>query len=167
MAERLIVLDKERIDYEGLFEAKGLFEVMKQWASDKGYWLIEKKHGETTKPEGKYVDFDLEPFKKLTDYAKSIIKIRMQFSDVKDVTVDKDGKKTKIQEGKVVIIFDGILETDYEHRWEGKPVFYFLRTVFEKFVYTPFISGFERGIKEDTRALKNNMKAYLGLTKYA
>ncbi|MBW2969720.1 hypothetical protein KY319_01215, partial [Candidatus Woesearchaeota archaeon] len=105
--------------------------------------------------------------KKLTDYAKSIIKIRMQFSDVKDVVVDKDGKKTKIQEGKAVIIFDGILETDYEHRWEGKPIFYFLRTVFEKYVYTPFISGFERGVKEDTMALKNNMKAYLGLTKYA
>lgn len=167
MAERLIIVDKERIDYEGLFEAKGLFEVAKQWATDKGYWMIEKKHGEATKPEGKYVDFDLEPFKKLTDYAKSIIKIRMQFSDVKDVVVDKDGKKTKIQEGKAVIIFDGILETDYEHRWEGKPIFYFLRTVFEKYVYTPFISGFERGVKEDTMALKNNMKAYLGLTKYA
>ena len=167
MAERLIVVDKERLDYEGLFEAKALFDVLKQWATDKGYWLIEKKHGEATRPEGKYIDFDLEPFKKFTDYAKSIIKIKMQFADVKDVTVEKDGKKTKLQDGKVIIVMDGILETDYEHRWEGKPILYLIRTVFEKYVYTPFISGFERGIKEDTMLLKNNIKAYLNLTKYA
>ncbi|VVB81372.1 Uncharacterised protein [uncultured archaeon] len=167
MAERLIVVDKERLDYEGLFETKGLFDVMKQWATDKGYWLIEKKHGETTKPEGKVIDFDLEPFKKFTDYAKSIIKIRMQFTDIKDAVVERDGKKVKLQEGKMIMIVDGILETDYEHRWESKPVFYVLRTIFEKYLYTPFISGFERGVKEDVMALKNNVKAFLNLTRYA
>jgi hypothetical protein len=167
MAERLIVVDKERLDYQGLFEAKALFDVMKQWASDKGYWLIEKRHSESTKPEGKVIDFDLEPFRKFTDYAKSIIKIRMQYSEVKDVVVEKDGAKVKMQEGKILMIFDGILETDYEHRWEGKPVFYVLRAVFEKYLYTPFVSGFERGIREDVMALKNNLKAFLNLTKYA
>ncbi len=167
MAERMIVVDKERLDYEGLFEAKALFDVLKQWATDKGYWLIEKKHGEATKPEGKVIDFDMEPFKKFTDYAKSIIKIRMQFTDVKDAIVERDGKKIKLQEGKMVLIIDGILETDYEHRWESKPVFYTLRTIFEKYLYTPFVSGFERGVKEDVMALKNNVKAFLNLTRYA
>ena len=167
MAERLIVVDKERLDYEGLFEAKELLRVMEQWAKDKGYWLIEKRHGEATKPEGKYIDMDFEPFKKFTDYAKSIIKIRAQFQDVKDAVVERDGKKVKLQDGKIIIIFDGILETDYEHRWESKPVFYVLRTIFEKYVYTPFVSGFERGVKEDLMSLKNNIKAFLNLTRYA
>jgi len=167
MAERLIVVDKERLDYDGLFDSKGVFDVFKQWCADKGYWPVEKRHGESTKPEGKVIDFDLEPFKKFTDYSKSIIKVRMQFSEVKDVVVERDKKKVKVQDGKIVIVFDGILETDYEHRWECKPLFYLLRSVFEKYVYTPFISGFERGIKEDVMALKNNLKAYLNLTKYA
>ncbi len=167
MAERLIVVDKERLDYEGLFEAKEVLRVMQGWATDKGYWLIEKRHGETTKREGKYIDMEFEPFKKYTDYAKSIIKISAQFNDVKDVTVERDGKKVKLQDGKIIIIIDGILETDYEHRWEAKPVFYLLRTVFEKYVYTPFISGFERGVKEDVMSLKNNLKAFLNLIRYA
>ncbi len=167
MAERLIVVDKERLDYDGLFDAKEVFKVMQQWATDRGYWLIEKRHGETTKPEGKFIDMEFEPFKKFTDYAKSIIKIRAQFNDVKDVAVERDGRKVKVQDGKIIIIIDGILETDYEHRWEGKPVFYVLRSIFEKYVYTPFVSGFERGIKEDVLSLKNNVKAFLGLARYA
>ena len=166
MSERNIVVDKERLDFQGVFDMKDLFKVMQQWATDKGYWLIEKKHGETTKPEGKLIDMDFEPFKKYTDYSKSIIKIRAQFQDVKDIVVERDGRKVKLQEGKVVMIFDGILETDYEGRWEGKPGFFVLRTIFEKYVYTPFISGFERGVKEDVMALKNNVKAFLNLTKF-
>jgi len=166
MAERLIIVDKERLEYHGVFDAKEVIRVMDQWAKDKGYWLIEKRHGETTKPEGKLIDLDYEPFKKLTDYAKSIVKIRAQFQNVKDVVIERDGKKVKLQEGKIIIIFDGILETDYEHRWESKPVFYVLRTFFEKYVYTPFISGFEKGIKEDTMTLKNNLKAFLNLIRY-
>lgn len=167
MPERLIVVDKERMEYVGLFDAKEVFRVMQQWASDKGYWLIEKKHGETIKPEGKWIDMEFEPFKKFTDYSKSIIKIRAQFQDVKDVVVERDGHKVKLQDGKIVMAFDGILETDYEGRWESKPIFYVLRTIFEKYVYTPFVSGFERGVKEDLMALKNNLKAFLNLTKYA
>lgn len=167
MAERLIVVDKERLQYEGLFDAKGLFDTMKDWAYDKGYFLVETRHGETTKPEGKYVDMDFAPFKKLTDYAKSVIKMKVQFQNCKDVVIERDGKKVTVQEGKVLITFDGILETDYEHRWETKPVFYVLRTIFEKYVFTPFMSGFERGIREDVMVLKNNLKAFLNLSKYA
>ena len=167
MAERLIVVDKERLEYQGLFDAKAVLQTMDAWTKDKRYWLIEKRHGEATKPEGKYIDMEYEPFKKFTDYAKSIIKIRAQFNDVKDVVIERDGRKVKLQDGKIIIILDGILETDYEHRWEGKPIFYVLRTIFEKYVYTPFISGFERGVKEDVMSLKNNLKAFLNLTRYA
>jgi len=167
MAERLIVVDKEKLEYEGLFESKEILRVMEQWAKDKGYWMIEKRHGEATKPEGKLIDMEYEPFKKLTDYAKGVIKIRAQFQNVKDVIIERDNKKVKMQEGRIIIVLDGILETDYEHRWEAKPVFYVLRTIFEKYVLTPFISGFERGVKEDTMALKNNLKAFLGLARYA
>jgi len=166
MAERLIVVDRDRLEYDGVFDAKEVLRVMQQWSSDKGYWLIEKKHGESTKPEGKYIDMEFEPFKKFTDYAKGIIKIRAQFNEVKDIVIERDGKKVRMQEGKILILLSGILETDYEGRWEGKPLFYVLRTVFEKYVYGPFISGFERGVKEDVMSLKNNLKAFLNLTRF-
>ncbi len=167
MAERLILVDKERLEYEGLFDAKEFYRVMQAWAEDKGYWLIEGKHTESIKTEGKWVDMEFAPFKKFTDYAKSVIKIKVQYQRMKDVVVERDGKKHKMQEGKVVALLDGILETDYEHRWETKPVYYVLRTLFEKYVFTPFVSGFEQTVKNDTYALKDNMKAFLNMSKYA
>ncbi|OYT32725.1 hypothetical protein DRJ22_01390 [Candidatus Woesearchaeota archaeon] len=167
MAERHIVIEKERLNYEGLFNAKELFEIIKSWAADKGYWVVEKIHAESLKPEGKYIELVLDPvFKKLTDYAKSVIKIRIQMSEVKDVTVEIDKRKTKLQEGKIKIVFDGILETDYEHRWEMKPLFYVIRTLWEKYIYTPFISGFEKDIKRDLMKLKDDIKSYLNLAKF-
>lgn len=167
MAERLLVVDGDRVTYEGLFDAKELYRVMDDWAQDRGYWLIEKSHVESTKPGGKNIDMSFEPFKKYTDYAKSIIKFRVQLQDVKDVVVERDEKKVKLQEGTALFTFTGILETDYEHRWETKPLFYVLRVIFEKYVYTPFISGWERDVKGDVAALKNDVKAYLNLSRFA
>ena len=89
--------------------------------------------------------------------------MNVQFQGIKDVVVERDGKKVKLQEGKAIISFDILLETDYENRWEVKPLFYVIRIIFEKYVYSPFISSFERQIKADYSLLKNNMKAYLNL----
>lgn len=166
MAERLIVVDKARLGYSGPFDAKEVFEVIRSWASDKGYWIYEKKHTETVAPEGKFMEFDLEPFKKITDYSKGVVKIRIQMSGVKDITLKRDNKKVKLQEGNVSFVFTGILETDYEHKWESKPVFYVLRTVVEKYMLRPFISGHEKGIKEDVDVLLNQLRSYLNLSKF-
>jgi len=166
MAERLIVVDKEKLFYEGVFDAQETINTLKQWLSDKRYLPIEMKHAESTRPEGKYIDMEWAPFFKFSDYAKSVFKIHIQFNEVKDVVVESDRKKQKLQEGKVLIIFSGILETDYEHRWETKPVFYFLRVVFEKYLYTPFLSGYERRVKEELMSLKDTLKAFLNLQRY-
>ena len=166
MAERLVVVEKEKISYDGLFESKELINVIKQWAADKGYAYFETSHTETTKPEGKYADITLAPFKKFTDYAKSIIRVRVQLNDVKDAIIERDNKKSKVQDGKAAITFEGILETDYEHRWESKPSFFIIRLIFHKYVYSPFISQHEKQIKDDLSTLKNNLKSFLNLTQY-
>jgi len=167
MSERLIVVDLEQVSFEGVFDAKGVVATMKDWAFDAGYFIIEKKHGESVTQEGKWVDMDMEAIKKLTDYAKSIVKIRLQFQDVKDIVVERDGKKVKVQEGKVELTLSGVLETDYEGRWESKPLFYVMRTIFEKYVLTPFVHGYERTVRHDLMLLKDNVKSYLNLAKDA
>lgn len=166
MAERLIVVDKDRLEYDGLFDVKDVHKVLQDWASDKGYWLVEKIHSETTRPEGKTIDLVLEPFKKVSDYIKLIVKIRVQFSNVKDVVVERDDKKVKVQEGKVSMLMTGIIETDYEHKWETKPVWYTLRVLLDKYVLSPFMSAYEREVKNDCESLKNNVKGFLNLSKF-
>ena len=166
MAERRLIVDKERINYDGLFSAKEVLDIVMTWIKDKGYWPVDKKHTESVKADGRYIEVEMWPYKKVTDYAKNIIVIRIVCSDLKDVVVEIDGRKKKLNQGKLQVVFDAYLETDYEHKWETKPVFYFLRTVFEKYVFTPFLSGFERNLKGDVTHLKNNIKGYLNLVQY-
>lgn len=166
MVERQVLSGPERITYEGLFDVKELIQLYYDWSSDKGYVPVETRHTEAAKKEGKYIEADYKPFKKVTDYIKNVFAIRMILSDVKDVVVEQDGTKKKLQQGKIQLVFQAWLETDYESRWEMKPLFYVLRTVFEKYIYTPFISGYQKEAKEDLELLKNNYKSYLNLYKY-
>ena len=166
MAEREVVVDKLKLTYEGLFSAKELYNLIDQWFRWKGYDKRENKSIEIVKPEGKFIEMELEPWKKVTDYAKNVIKIRIQMFDVKEVEVEKDHTKVKLNQGKVHFVFDGYLETDYESKWEGKPIFYFLRTIFDKYFYKPFTSGFEKGVKEDLMHLHDQIKAFLNLYRF-
>jgi len=166
MAERFMILQGDKIVYEGLFDMKEFIAVIRQWGADTGYWVIDSNQVESARPEGKYITLNWIIFKKLTDYAKSLFKMEIQFQGIKDVIVERDGKRVKLQEGKAIISFDILLETDYEARWEVKPMFYVIRTLFEKYVYSPFISGFERQIKDDYGGLKSNLKGYLNLAQF-
>ncbi len=166
MVEREPIIDKERITYEGLFSFAELIKLLQDWMSTKGYVPIEKSAVETIKQDGKYVEYWFAPFKKVTDYAKNLLWIRIIGTGLKEKEVEKDNKKVMLVEGKIQIVLDAFLETDWEGRWEAKPLFYVLRTVWEKYVYKPFLSGFQENIKKDATDLKNQMKAFLNLYKY-
>jgi sulfur relay (sulfurtransferase) DsrC/TusE family protein len=166
MTERQIIADNIRLNYTGIFDPKGIMQVIKDWAFDKGYVVAETSHTESLTDEGKFAEIKLEPFKKLTDYSKSVIKIIITIENSKDTVIEKDKKKIKLYDGTIRFLFDALLDTDYEARWEGKPIFYFIRTVFEKYIYSPFISNAEKQIKADLEYLKTNIKSYLNLYKF-
>ena len=165
MAEKTTIVEKEAIRYDGLFSVKDLYKLIDDWVNEKGYMPVESFIEETVEKEGKVITVKLEPFKKLTDYAKAVIKIDIMISDCKEVEVKKEGKTQKLNKGNVLIEIKSLLETDYEHRWEMKPWLYVLRTIFEKYIYTPFLSGFKGAIREDTDHLKDQIKAFLNLYK--
>ncbi|MBW2973417.1 hypothetical protein KY346_03415 [Candidatus Woesearchaeota archaeon] len=165
MSEKTTITGKEQIRYDGLFSVKELYKLIEDWVNSKGYMPVETSIEESVTKEGKVITAKLEPFKKLTDYAKAVIKIDIMISDCKEVEVKRAGKKQKLNKGTVLIEIQSIMETDYEHRWEMKPWLYVLRTVFEKYIYTPFLSGFKKAIREDTDHLKDQIKAYLNLYK--
>lgn len=166
MAERQIVVDKERITYEGLFLVKDLIKIFYDWSGDKGYIPIETRHVEVAKEDGKTVEIDFNPFKKVTDFSKNVFQIKLMCTGVTDVVVEQEGQRKKLNQGKVQLIFTCWLETDYEHRWETKPLFYVIRTFFEKYVYGRFVAGYHTAIKNDVKTLQDSYKAYLNLYKY-
>lgn len=166
MAERETIVPAQKITYEGLFGISEVYKHVQDWAKDKGYVFVEKKIMESVSKKGKNVEAELVPFKSITDYAKSIVTIKIAAHDCTDVEVKKDKTRKKLQKGTLNISTDAILETDYEARWEAKPVMYVIRTLFEKYVYVPFLSRAKNIIKEDVEMLRENLKAFLNLYRY-
>ena len=79
----------------------------------------------------------------------------------------KNDVKVKLNSGKIQIVSDAYLETDYEHRWEGKPSFFFLRTIFDKYFFKPYTKGYQGNLLKDYNDLMGNIKSFLNLYRYS
>jgi len=167
MAEREIVVDKMRLSYEGIFKITDLYKLIDGWFRQKGYDKREKRIAESVTKNGKFIEWELEPWKKITDYAKIVIRLRVIITDVKEIDVEIDKTKVKMNQGKADFIFDGLLETDYENRWETKPLFFFLRTLFDRFIFKPYTIGFESNCVDDVNDLQSRIRSFLNLYRYS
>jgi len=163
MAERRIIVDAMKLGYKGLFDATELYKMIDAYFRERAYTKHELRAYEHVYPSGKQVEVIKEPYRKISDYAKYVIRISLIMSNVKEVVVEKDGVKVKLNQGDVEIQFDGFLEMDYEHRWEKSPFFYFLRAVFDQFVFKVHTERFEAGLVEEVNDLHSQVKAFLNL----
>jgi hypothetical protein len=92
--------------------------------------------------------------------------MRFKFLNVKDVEIEKEGVKLSINQGTVKIVIDGYLETDYEGWWEKKPMFYFIRTLFDKYLYKKQFKYYEGWLIHDIQDLHARIQKFLNLYKY-
>jgi hypothetical protein len=167
MAERRLVVDHMKLSYEGLFNIHELFTLIDHWFREKGFDKREVRNQEHIRPDGKYIEVELQPWKKITDYARHVIKVNMVMLRVKEVIVEQGGRRYKMQNGKINMTFDGYLDTDYEDRWEQKPFYFFLRTLFDKFVYRTYSAEFEDLLVENVTQLIQAIKSFLNLYRYS
>jgi len=167
MTERRLVVDHLKLSYEGLFNVQELYLLIDRWVREKGFDKREVRNQEHVKPTGKYIELELQPWKKITDYARHVIKINLVLLHIKDVIVEQEGKRYKMQSGKINITLDGYLDTDYEDRWEQKPFYFFLRTIFDKFVYRTYSADFENLLIENVTQLQQALKSFLNLYRYS
>ncbi len=166
MPERIIVVEGLTITYEGLFNIRDLYDVMEHWFKERGYDKYEKKNFEQVLKDGRDIYIETWPTKALTDYARITMKIMIHVKKMKDVIVKKDNMDIKMNQGKVNVEFKGYLLTDWENRWDGKPLFYFLRTAFDRWVYPVNTSKWQAAVAEEVNLLYQTMKGYLNLNRY-
>jgi hypothetical protein len=167
MAERRLVVDHMKLNYEGLFNVHELYMLIDRWLREKGFDKRELKNQEHVKPDGKYVELELAPWKKITDYARHVIKISIRMNRLKEVVVEHDGRHYKMMNGAVTMSFDGYLDTDYEDRWEQKPFYFFLRTLFDKWIYRTYSTEYEELLVENVTQLQQTIKSFLNLYRYS
>jgi len=160
------IVEGESLSYIGLFKVKELYDLIEKWCYEMGYDHQELKNYQEHYDEGKQIIIEARPNKIITDYAKIEIRIFMIFSEIKDVEVERGGTKEVYNKGKLDIIFDLFLVTDWENILQGRPIYYFLRTLFDKFIYRSYTKKFERKALGDYEDIKDKIKGYLNMYKY-
>jgi hypothetical protein len=133
----------------------------------KGYEKREKKTEEIVTEHGRKTEIELRPFKEKTDYVQYMIKLRITLDKVTETIKDINGGSKKFQKGEILINFDAWLLTDYHQRWQMKPWLYFIKGIFNKFIYKlPLEASFKGEIAGDTAYIYAQIKKLLNSYKH-
>lgn len=166
MGHLKIVVEHEKIDYSGPFNAGDLFRTIENFVFERGFDKKQDKDFEQNTAHGKFIEWQISPWKKVTDYIRYIIKVRVLGYDISKANASNNGKKIKIDNGRVIIVIDGFVEYDYESRWEGRPFLFFLRTIYDYFVFKAYTERFEQRLVHDVNHLHDQLERFFNLYRH-
>jgi len=166
MGEKQFVSKGQSVSFEGVFSLKGLYRTIDEYFHRLGYDKYEGKALEAVNKGGKYSVVELEYNRKLNDYVDSRHKVVIEAENMVPVDIKKGDTRQRMQKGRVSVTMDSIMETDYELRWEGKPFYYLMRLIWERYVWAPMSLNFKSEIKNVISHFFAEVKAYLNLGKF-
>ncbi len=158
-----IIVDHEQIEYEGPVATSDLIKHIQYFVMERGFDIKTEKDFEHHTPQGILLEYQIQPWKIIADYARHMIRIRILGTNLTKMDIVKDGKKTKIETGKLIITLDGYIQTDLEGKWSGTPLFLFIRALYDKFIYRIYTERFEHRLTHDINQLSFSIKQFLNL----
>jgi len=161
-----LVVDGLRIKYEGLFDIAEFYKEVEEWMKEKDMEKEIKKKEEHVKAAGKRLQWFIEIWKKPMDYVKQVVRVNVLMDNVKETYIVKGGAKKELNKGEVLIIFDAFLESDIAGRWQQKPVFWFLRAIYDKYIWNLWTNRYENELVNLTYDLHKRLHGFFNLYKY-
>ena len=165
--ERDLVVNNRELKYKGIFLFDELVATIDSSLENRGYEKQEKRTEETVTESGRKTYLELRPFKVKSNYARYMIKMKINLDNVTESLEEVQGLKKKFQKGEINIIFDSWLLTDYYQRWNMKPWVYFWKGLINKYVYKfPFEASFKGELAGDTVYIYTQIKKLLNSYKF-
>ncbi len=155
---------KEKVDHSGIFDFPSLYSYAHDWLNEEGYGVVEEKYSEKVSGTGREINIEWKASKKITDYFKIEMDIEFEIKEMTDVEAEIDGKKKKMNKGKLSLELTGNLIKDHESKWEGSPLNTFLRGIYNKYIIPSKVKSIESKIENDVKELKEQIKSFLSLT---
>jgi hypothetical protein len=160
--EKNLVINNRELKYKGRFRFDKLVSAMNKVLEEKGYHKREKKSEEIVTEEGRKTIIELRPYKDKSNYVKHLIKIKIDLDQAVEAIEEINNVKEKFDQGNLTITFDAWSLTDYYNRWGMKPWVYFIKGLFNKYIYSlPLESGFMGDLKKDTAEIYSLVKKHL------
>ncbi len=161
MAEKQLIIDQLKFTHEGVFDLHGLYRLMASFFYEQGWDWKEIMNSEQILPSGRHIKIELEPWKSITDYFKMILRIRIHCADVKQVEIEQNGTKVTLLEGKLMMVFDGYILSDRADKWEATPLRWFIRLIFDKYIFKTHYSKAEQWLISATEDLYIRIRKYV------
>lgn len=159
MAEIDYVVHPITLNYSGIVDLKELYELIRTWFNDKGFFAMEKESEGSEEESGENIYTKFEAFKKVEEYTKYMIQVKIKAKSLKETS-----EQYKYQ-GDFIVSFESWLEKDYEDKYENKPIFKFFKGFWEKFAEKSRFNKYEQELRELTYSFYNEVKAFLNMTK--
>ncbi len=163
MGEKRLIIDQLKFTYEGVFDLPGLYKLMDDFFYEKKYDRMEKLNTEQVFPNGRSIKIETIPFKNITDYFNIHVRIRIYATELKRVEIEKDGTHLSLQEGKILLVFDGYVNSDRQNWWQKRPILWFLRTLMDKYVFKGHYGKAEQWLYSDVEDLYLRIKAFFNV----
>lgn len=164
MVEKDLII-KEKLDHSGLFNFSELYSYMHSWFKNNLYGVNEEKYSEKVSGASRDISFEWKAAKKISDYFRIEDMIKVDVVGLTEVEVEIDGKKKRMNKGKITMEIKGILLKDPKNTWdETVPVYKFLREAYDKYIIPQRINSVVERVEVEARAFKDEVKAYLELT---
>ncbi|MEK6983164.1 MAG: hypothetical protein AABX33_01200 [Nanoarchaeota archaeon] len=161
-----IIIDHDKIDYSGPLDIRDLFGVIENFIFYMGFDKRQDKDFEQNTPNGKFIEWQISPWKWITDYTRYIIKVRLLGYDIVKANAVHEGKKTKIDNGRVIIVIDGFVEYDLQSRWQDHPVLYLMSQLYDKFIFKAYTERFEQMLVHDVNRLHDEIEKYFNMYRH-
>ncbi len=156
---------KEEFRYDGIADFKRFYEYAHNWLKDEDYIVYEEKYEEQLKGDAKELRIKWTCNKKITDYFRIALELKWQLLNMREVEVEIDGKKKKMNKfSELKINIKGVLEKDYSSKWGAGGFNKFLKEMYDKYLIPKRSEEMENKVIEIVQNFKEEMKAYLELT---
>lgn len=156
---------KEKVKHSGLGDFKGAYKYAREWLQKENFEVTEDSYSEKVSGNAKEIEIEWTANRKLTDYYKAVLKFKWRVLGLVDVEVEVDGKrKTMNKFVELSIEVKGVLEKDYDSKWENSSMQKFFKDVYNKYVVIERTRQKEDQVRGAVIDFKEEMKAFLELT---
>jgi len=124
------------IKHRGFFNYSELLQAIRKWYIDDDYDMLNIPMYKQKFPSATGVEheFKMHGEKKVTEYVKFHMVIFVRVYDLRDVEIIRDGKKVKLQEGKVQVEVSPVLDLDWQKRFGGSKFLQALEEFYRKYI---------------------------------
>lgn len=161
-----IIVDHDKIDYSGPLEVNGLLKMIELFIFERGFDMAHDKDFEQNTHNGKFIEWQISPWKWISDYMRYIIKVRILGYDIVKADAVNNGKKTKVDTGRIIIVIDGFIDYDLQVRWEHSPMLHFIRAIYDNFIFKAYTERFEHMLVNDINHLHDQIEKSLNMYKH-